>query len=115
MAFSGYCFTSPAHIAPFLEPPRIGPTALFGRALAQRIQAHVIIGYPEQPEKGSLPDARGYNSAMCIGPGGEVLHNYRKTFLYETDEAWAAKGASLTSGCLRLAPVTNGTRVWESR
>jgi protein N-terminal amidase len=92
MAMSGYCFTSPAHIGPFLEPPRIGPTALFGRSLAQRAQAHVIIGYPERPDEGLPAGTRGWNSAAVFGPGGEVLHNARKTFLYETDKAWAAKG-----------------------
>ena len=30
-------FTSPSDIAAFLEPPRIGPTALFCRALAKRV------------------------------------------------------------------------------
>lgn len=94
MAFTGYCFTSSAHIAPYLEPPRIGPTALFGRALAQRVQAHVIVGYPERPEEGSLPDARGFNSAAVISPSGEVVHNARKSFLFETDKAWAAQGTS---------------------
>lgn len=93
MALSGYVFTSPSHVAPFLEPARIGPSALFSRALATRLRCHVVCGYPERPADGAPPDARGFNAAVVVGPTGEVLHNYRKSFLYETDKAWAAEGA----------------------
>ena len=29
---------------------------------------------------------------MLVSPEGEVIHNYRKTFLYETDQSWAVAG-----------------------
>ncbi|KAL7410471.1 carbon-nitrogen hydrolase [Mrakia frigida] len=91
MAFSGYMFSSPESIAPYLEEPRIGPTALFCRALAKRVCTYVIAGYPEQPSP-ALPEGRGYNSALLVSPGGDVIHNYRKTFLFETDQKWAVAG-----------------------
>ena len=107
MALSGYIFTTPISILPYLEPQRIGPTSLLARYLARRLRCHVIAGYPEalptapQP---SEPDEQGmkqmeaeavgvgWNSAVVAGPTGEVLGNYRKTFMFETDKAWAREG-----------------------
>jgi len=34
----------------------------------------------------------GYNSAVVVGPTGEVVGNYRKTFRYDTDKNWAKEG-----------------------
>ena len=34
----------------------------------------------------------GYNSAVLVGPKGDVLGNYRKTFRFETDKCWARDG-----------------------
>lgn len=34
----------------------------------------------------------GYNSAVLASPAGEVIGNYRKTFLFETDKNWAREG-----------------------
>lgn len=36
----------------------------------------------------------GYNSATVVSPLGEVVGNYRKTFLFETDKNWARAGTS---------------------
>ncbi len=47
MALSGYVFSSPASILPYLEQPRIGPTSLLARDLATRLRCHVVAGYPE--------------------------------------------------------------------
>lgn len=33
-----------------------------------------------------------YNSAITVNPEGETIANYRKTFLYYTDETWALEG-----------------------
>ncbi len=37
----------------------------------------------------------GYNSAVLVAPSGEVLGNYHKTFLFETDKNWARPGEDL--------------------
>ena len=133
MALTGYIFTSPTSILPYLEHPRIGPTSLLCRSLARKLQCHVIAGYPEAlPAAPQPPDVQaapappslssagssrrvdeqdesdtgpsemkalegeglgvGYNSAMVVGPTGEVIGNYRKTFRFETDKAWAREG-----------------------
>ncbi|WRT63449.1 uncharacterized protein IL334_000354 [Kwoniella shivajii] len=34
----------------------------------------------------------GHNSALVVGPTGEVIGNYRKTFRFETDKNWAREG-----------------------
>jgi protein N-terminal amidase len=36
----------------------------------------------------------GYNSAVIVGPSGEVVGNYRKSFRFETDKNWAREGTS---------------------
>jgi protein N-terminal amidase len=44
-----------------------------------------VLGYPE-----TATDSKIYNSAIVFNKEGEILHNYRKSFLYETDETWGA-------------------------
>ena len=34
----------------------------------------------------------GYNSAIVVGPEGEIVGNYRKAFRFETDKCWAKEG-----------------------
>ncbi|KAJ9095679.1 hypothetical protein QFC21_005551 [Naganishia friedmannii] len=115
MALTGYMFTSGEDIKPFLEHPRIGPTALFCRELATTYGCWVIAGYPELAEDETETEAEtraqqseatgtkkegdvgvdakpGYNSAVIVSPSGEVVGNYRKSFLYDTDKTWAREG-----------------------
>ncbi|ORY31960.1 carbon-nitrogen hydrolase [Naematelia encephala] len=113
MALSGYMFQTPASILPYLEPQRIGTTSLLARSLARRIGCHVVAGYPESLEVPTVTEGGktageggtdveeegegvGWNSAVLIGPSGEVLGNYRKTFRFETDKNWAKEGDGFT-------------------
>lgn len=51
------------------------------------------MGYPEIEVTGSSPDGiKYYNSLLVVNEDGDVIHNYRKSFLYFTDETWAAEG-----------------------
>jgi protein N-terminal amidase len=70
----------------------------------------VICGYPEaaNPEPSDLEgedvkaaqssdvagegEGVGYNSAVVVGPQGDIVGNYRKTFRFETDLNWAREG-----------------------
>lgn len=88
LAFSGYNFSSLEAIEPYLEPTTAGTTTEWASSTAKRLGCHVIVGYPERCEA----DARNYNSTVTVSPTGEVLLNYRKSFLYYTDEKWAAEG-----------------------
>jgi protein N-terminal amidase len=94
MFLTGYMFTSSADIKPFLEPPRIGRTSLFCRELATRYQCWVVGGYPELATGEGEEGKPGYNSAVLVSPTGEVMGNYRKSFLYDTDKTWAREGES---------------------
>jgi len=124
MALSGYIFSTPTSILPYLEHPTSGPTAQLAKSLARRIGCHVIAGYPEalptapQPSSSSSsksgPEGNGtdagpkemkalegegtgvgYNSAVVVSPIGEVVGNYRKSFRFETDKNWAREGESI--------------------
>ena len=39
-----------------------------------------------------------YNSSITVNPDGETLTNYRKSFLYYTDETWALEGPGFFGG-----------------
>ncbi|KAF2157954.1 carbon-nitrogen hydrolase [Myriangium duriaei CBS 260.36] len=94
MAFSGYNFPSLETIKPYLEPTTAGPSTDWARATAARLGCHVCIGYPEasteQPET-------NYNAQVIVSPAGAVVCHYRKSFLYYTDETWAAEGGGFAA------------------
>ncbi|PNH30845.1 hypothetical protein VD0002_g2709 [Verticillium dahliae] len=94
MAFSGYNFKSLEHIAPYLEPSGSGITALWARTTALKYNCIVAAGYPEKvdpsPKWPTGPEY--YNSAIIVNRDGETVANYRKSFLYYTDETWALEG-----------------------
>ena len=119
MALSGYMFSTATSILPYLEPTTSGPTTKLAQALATRLKCHVVAGYPEAlpsaPQPGSSSSSSGdgilgeagpkemkalegegtgvgYNSAVIVGPSGEVVGNYRKSFRFETDKNWAREG-----------------------
>ncbi|KAH6713391.1 carbon-nitrogen hydrolase [Leptodontidium sp. MPI-SDFR-AT-0119] len=78
LAFTGYNFQSLAQISPFLEPTTAGITSLWARVTALKYNCVVTTEY--------------YNSAVTINADGETIANYRKSFLYNTDETWALEG-----------------------
>lgn len=39
-----------------------------------------------------------YNSAIVVNGDGETVANYRKSFLYYTDETWAMEGGGFYEG-----------------
>ena len=50
------------------------------------------------PELGREREGAAYNSIAIVAPStGELLHVYRKHFLYEVDERWALEGPSFES------------------
>ncbi|KAL1860151.1 actin cytoskeleton and mitosis protein [Paecilomyces lecythidis] len=105
LAFSGYNFPSLEAIKPFLEPQRTGPTAKWAQETAKRLKCKVCVGYPEiestasssssSLEHGDSNSSSGdkyFNSLLVVDENGSILHNYRKRFLYYTDETWASEG-----------------------
>lgn len=54
----------------------------------------MVVGYPEKvdvsPRWPTSPEY--YNSAIVVNRDGETIANYRKSFLWATDEKWALEG-----------------------
>ncbi|KAK2025001.1 hypothetical protein LX32DRAFT_77749 [Colletotrichum zoysiae] len=94
LAFSGYNFKSLQHIAPYLEPSGSGITSLWARTTALKYNCNVVVGYPEKVDvSNNWPTGpEYYNSAIVVNGDGETIANYRKSFLYYTDETWALEG-----------------------
>ncbi|RFN43592.1 hypothetical protein FIE12Z_12173 [Fusarium flagelliforme] len=94
LAFSGYNFKSLQDITPFLEPSGSGITSLWARTIALKYNCTVTVGYPEKvdvsPKWPTGPEY--YNSVIVVNGDGETIANYRKSFLYQTDETWALEG-----------------------
>ncbi|PTB70499.1 hypothetical protein BBK36DRAFT_1107796 [Trichoderma citrinoviride] len=94
LAFSGYNFKSLQDISPFLEPSGSGISSLWARTMALKYNCTVLVGYPEKvdvsPNWPTGPEY--YNSAIVVNGDGETIANYRKSFLYYTDESWALEG-----------------------
>lgn len=94
LAFSGYNFKSLQDITPFLEPSGSGITSLWARTIALKYNCTVTVGYPEKvdvsPKWPTGPEY--YNSTIVVNGDGETIANYRKNFLYHTDETWALEG-----------------------
>jgi protein N-terminal amidase len=90
----GYNFKSLQDITPFLEPSGSGITSLWARTIALKYNCTVTVGYPEKvdvsPKWPTGPEY--YNSVIVVNGDGETIANYRKSFLYHTDETWALEG-----------------------
>ncbi|KAH8882844.1 carbon-nitrogen hydrolase [Thozetella sp. PMI_491] len=100
MAFSGYDFKSLQHITPYLEPSGSGITSLWARTTALKHDCVVAVGYPEKVDmsrsRSGAPEY--YNSLIVVNGNGETVANYRKSFLYYTDETWALEGGGFFKG-----------------
>ncbi|KAK2698786.1 hypothetical protein QWA68_002686 [Fusarium oxysporum] len=94
LAFSGYNFKSLQDIAPFLEYSGSGITSLWARTVALKYNCVVTVGYPEKVDLSAHWPANPeyYNSTIVVNSEGETIANYRKSFLYYTDESWALEG-----------------------
>ncbi|KAF3770663.1 carbon-nitrogen hydrolase [Cryphonectria parasitica EP155] len=100
LAFSGWNFQSPEDIAPYLEPSGSGISSLWARTVALKHNTSVLVGYPEKVDVSGHHQAHPefYNSAILVNGDGETVANYRKTFLYRLDEAWADEGQGFFGG-----------------
>jgi protein N-terminal amidase len=92
LAFSGYNFHSLEEIKPFLEPTTSGVSTQWAIQVAQHYSCHVTIGYPEIASPTPTHPSHQYNSTVTVSPTGQILANYRKSFLYYTDETWSSEG-----------------------
>ncbi|KAL4733859.1 carbon-nitrogen hydrolase [Aspergillus similis] len=97
LALTGYNFPSLEAIKPYLELAGKGPSATWARQTAKRLGCKVCIGYPEvevETNGDGQYEEKYYNSLLVLDEQGNMLLNYRKTFLYYTDETWASEGSA---------------------
>jgi predicted amidohydrolase len=87
MALTGYVFADKESARAVAELSTEGPTFDLASEIARKQMAYVVLGYPE-----ATPDGRLYNSAMILGPSGDLVFNYRKRLLYDADRTWALPG-----------------------
>lgn len=85
MALCGYNYSSPAQVKPVLESvERPGPMLRWAEDISKKYGCFIVMGYPEWCSK----QQQIFNSAVVLDKSGQVIHRYRKSFLYETDEVW---------------------------
>ncbi|CAI4045113.1 hypothetical protein SUVZ_10G2490 [Saccharomyces uvarum] len=82
-ALTGYNFHSKNDILPYVTGQGEGPSFQLAKSVSEKFQCYTIMGYPEQAGEQKL-----YNSVLVIDPEGKQVFNYRKTFLYDTEENW---------------------------
>lgn len=94
MSRAGYNFKSLQHISPFLEEADCGISSLWARTTALKHDCTVVVGYAEKVDVSAKWPASPeyYNSALLVNGDGDTVGNYRKAFLYYTDETWALEG-----------------------
>ena len=99
---TGYNFKSLKQISPFLEPSGSGISSLWARTNALKYDCTIVVGYPEKADVSEKwpTSPEYYNSAIMVNPDGETIANYRKTFLFYTDETWALEGEGFFGGWL---------------
>ena len=91
MAFTGYSFKDKDDIREYLEEQGKGKTFIFLSELAIEYNSYVFGGYGEKVIL-KEDNEKYYNSGYLINRKGELIQNYRKVFLYETDKVWAEEG-----------------------
>ncbi|AGO11068.1 AaceriAFR415Cp [[Ashbya] aceris (nom. inval.)] len=85
-ALTGYSFRNRGHILPYTSRAGEGISYTLAKKVSELFGCVTVIGYPEREH--AAPDTRLFNSALVVGGDGQVLFNYRKSFLYTTDENW---------------------------
>lgn len=101
----GYKFANRAELDPYLESPREGGAGIeWAKNKSKELKCHVLLGYPEKGQNNKI-----YNSASLVDPNGEIDFNFRKSFLYQTDEAFDCsenengfESASIMNGKIKI-------------
>jgi protein N-terminal amidase len=72
----------------------LGISGLWAQTTALKHDCTVVVGYPEKVDVSAKWPASPeyYNSALVVNGDGDTVGNYRKSFLYYTDETWALEG-----------------------
>ncbi|QEU59426.1 Nta1 [Kluyveromyces lactis] len=89
-ALTGYSFHDRNHILPYTCKPTEGPTFDFAKEVSKTFNCYTVIGYPERCGDDDKT-ATLYNSAIMTDASGDLVFNYRKSFLYYTDDDWGCQ------------------------
>ncbi|QLL34591.1 hypothetical protein HG536_0G04530 [Torulaspora globosa] len=89
LALTGYNFLSREHILPYTSAKNDGPSIDLAKEVSRLFKCYTVIGYPERVDQG--PEPILYNSAAVTDPTGKQIFNYRKSFLYYTDDDWGCQ------------------------
>ncbi|CAB4254645.1 similar to Saccharomyces cerevisiae YJR062C NTA1 Amidase [Maudiozyma barnettii] len=84
-ALTGYNFMSRDHILPYTHTTKESPSFKFAQNVSKMFNCYTIIGYPESETESKKIL---FNSAAVVSPQGELIFNYRKSFLYFTEDNW---------------------------
>ena len=91
LALVGYQFKNKSDIDPFCEECGKGKYFKFASQMSKILESYIMVGYPE-----IFIDSNNqkfyYNSLYVVDRKGNLLLNYRKHHLYETDQSWATEG-----------------------
>jgi predicted amidohydrolase len=93
---------------PLLAEPMSGETVEAGQQWARQLRCHLHLGsFLERDSKGGL-----HNTALLIGPGGEIVHSYRKihVFGYQSREReLLVPGDAVSVSTSALGPIAATT------
>jgi protein N-terminal amidase len=70
----------------------LGITFAWARFIALKYECVVSVGFPEKMSMSELAFSKCYNSSVTVDADGEVIANYRKSFLDDSDKIWALEG-----------------------
>ncbi|CCD22558.1 amidase NDAI_0A04010 [Naumovozyma dairenensis CBS 421] len=88
-ALTGYNFHSRDHIFPFCSLTKESESFKLAKQVSKLFNCYTVIGYPERTSTNNIDDGEPlYNSALVTSPQGNLIFNYRKSFLYQTDHDW---------------------------
>lgn len=87
LATTGYSFENKNEISPFVETIPGPTTELFG-VLARQYEAYICLGLAEVDAGTGIY----YNTAVLIGPDGQVVGQHRKLAPAFRENLWAARG-----------------------
>ncbi|CEH15720.1 hypothetical protein CBOM_04941 [Ceraceosorus bombacis] len=83
-----------------VRAPLTLPTASHPHSISKSFDARPS---PDDRKASGLPPPQSekeqgwYNAALLVDPKGELVHLFRKHFLYEAEEGWACEGPGFTS------------------
>ncbi|KAJ1968097.1 hypothetical protein IWQ62_001452 [Dispira parvispora] len=97
LAFTGIFENGLADAERLAENFVTSPTVFWAQDLANKLKAHIVVGFPERYTDRNGDGLAYYNSACFITKDGCPIVLYRKTKLTDSDVTWATPGNGFDS------------------